>query len=316
MTEALSQARRRIWAGYSKADDRFHAGIGNRPVDGEPARLKQAVNISDRLIEEAIAHDPRLAKRAQWIRRDEGEHVDTALLAQGDDQPFYKRKRQTVCDETKAGEAVRIVISTDDNQVPKDTAAAFIATVRIVQQFVPVEVWWQGAWLTNDYPLKGFVFHVPLVKEDMDFSRLDFCIADGWRDNLSWQVMAAQAVNTCRESWNDCGERASVSYLPEMPPSARYSHFVSHSGIRPEGASIASHAAEWIGLEPLYDVRYHERQAQASALQRLPEPEKPFIDPRTEAQKRRDQRESEEHYQRAEKRRQQEAQERLNQARL
>ena len=51
--------------------------------------------------------------------------------------------------ETKAGEPVRIVVSTDDNQVPTGTAAAFIATVQIVQQFVPVEVWWQGAWLND-----------------------------------------------------------------------------------------------------------------------------------------------------------------------
>ena len=62
-----------------------------------------------------------------------------------------------------SGEPLRIVISTDDNKVPEGTAAAFIATARLVQQFIPLEIWWQGAWL-NATRTKGFVFHVPLVQ--------------------------------------------------------------------------------------------------------------------------------------------------------
>ena len=153
-------------------------------MDGDKARLAKAVADSDRMVEDAIAYDPRLAKKAQWIRRDEGEHVDSGLLAEGDDQPFYKRIKNVVNDETKAGEPYRIVISTDDNQIVPGTTAAFIAAIRIVQQFVPVEVWWQGAWLNESRSL-GFVSHVPLVKGDMDFSRLEFCIADPVRDTFS-----------------------------------------------------------------------------------------------------------------------------------
>jgi hypothetical protein len=126
------------------------------------------------------------------------------------------------------------VVSTDDNQVPVGTAAAFIATVQIVQQFVPVEVWWQGAWLNED-KTRGFVFHVPLVQGDMDFSRLEFCIADTRRDLFSFLVMSTHCVIDLRESWNDCGHRAEKSYLPESPG---YKNFVAHNGIRPEASSI------------------------------------------------------------------------------
>ena len=219
------------------------------------------------MIDDAIAHDPRLAKKAQWLRRDEGEHCDTALLAEGDDQPFYKRMRNVVNTETKAGEPVRIVVSTDD-KVPPGTAAAFaIATVQIVQQFVPVEVWWQGAWL-NDTKTHGFVFHVPLVQGDMDFSRLEFCIADTRRDLFSFMVMSTHCVNDLKESWNHCGHRAEKSYLPESPG---YKNFVAHNGILAEATSIAAHAALWLGWDALWQVESDQSDTTASALQSLPE---------------------------------------------
>ena len=40
---------------------------------------------------------------------DEGEHCDSALLAEGDDQPFYKRFKNVVNDETRAGEPFRMI---------------------------------------------------------------------------------------------------------------------------------------------------------------------------------------------------------------
>lgn len=277
MTEALKQSKRRVWSSTLDRDKAAWSVIGTRPVDGDKERLKLAVDRSDALIEAALEDDPRLARKAQWVRRDEGEHVDVASLANGDDQPFYKRIRQTICPEVNAGEPVRIVISTDDDTIPDGAAAAFIATIRIVQQFVPVEIWWQGAWL-NEERTKGFVFHVPLVQGDMDFSRLEYCIADETRDMLSFRVTTAEAVNRIKESWSGCGTRAEYSYLPEMGDEwndARWSHFVSHNGVNPNGSSISYYAAKWIGLPATYVESSNVEKTQKSALQELPKIEVP-----------------------------------------
>lgn len=281
MSEAVRLSRRNIWKRQNEEDGRKLALIGGRPVDGDRLRLLEAVTAAGRMVEDAVALDERLAKKAQWLRRDEGEHCDTALLAEGDDQPFYKRMKNVVNAETKAGEPVRIVVSTDDNEVPPGTAAAFIATVQIVQQFVPVEVWWQGAWL-NDTKTRGFVFHVPLVQGDMDFSRLEFSIADTQRDLLSFMVMSSHCAIDLKEAWNHCGHRAEKSYLPESPG---YINFVAHNGIRPEASSIAAHAAQWLGWDALWQVESDQSDTTSSALQRLPE-KYARKDPRTEAEKR------------------------------
>jgi hypothetical protein len=296
MSEAVRLSRRDVWKRPNEEDELRLALVGNRPVDGDKLRLAAAVEASAQMIDDAIAHDPRLAKKAQWLRRDEGEHCDTALLAEGDDQPFYKRVRNVINTETIAGEPVRIVISTDDNQVPEGTAAAFIATVQIVQQFVPVEIWWQGAWL-NDTKTRGFVFHVPLVQDDMDFSRLEFCIADTRRDLFSFLVMSSHCVIDLKESWNHCGHRAEKSYLPESPG---YKNFVAHNGIRPEASSIAAHAALWLGWDALWQVESDQRDTTASALQSLPEKYE-YKDTRTDAEKRAAQADSE-RYQREQQR--------------
>jgi hypothetical protein len=281
MTEAVRLSRRNIWKRSNENDERHLELIGNRPVDGDRLRLSEAVTAAGRMVEDAVALDQRLAKKAQWLRRDEGEHCDTALLAEGDDQPFFKRMNSVVNAETKAGEPVRIVVSTDDNQVPVGTAAAFIATVQIVQQFIPVEVWWQGAWL-NESKTRGFVFHVPLVQGDMDFSRLEFSIADTRRDLFSFMVMSSHCVIDLKESWNLCGHRAEKSYLPESPG---YKNFVAHNGIRPEASSIAAHAAQWLGWDALWQVESDQSDTTSSALQSLPEKNE-YRDTRTEAEKR------------------------------
>ena len=281
MAEAVRLSRRAIWKRPTEDDERRLAAIGNRPVDGDEARLAAAMAASDRLIDEAPAYDPRLARKAQWLRRDEGEYCDTALLSEGDDQPFYKRLRNVINADTRDGEPCRIVVSTDDKNVPDGTASAFIATVRLVQQFIPVEVWWQGAWL-NESRTRGFVFHVPLIQGDMDFSRLEFCIADARRDLLSYMVMSTHCVCDLHESWNNCGHRAEKSYLPEAPG---YDHFVTHSGIRPEADSIAAHAAMWLGWEAMWQRQADDRETTESALQSLPVKYE-YKDTRTEAQKR------------------------------
>lgn len=269
MTEASRRSRRRIFKGCSERDQRRLSAIGQRPIDGDQERLARSVDRSEQLVEDALFTDPRLARRAQWKRSDEGEHVCPGLLAMGDDQPFYKHTRAVVNTSTAAGEPVRIVVSTDDKHVPDDTAAAFIATARIVQQFVPLEIWWQGAWLSEDERL-GIVNHVPLVQGDMDFSRLDFCIADPCRDAFSFLVMAAFAVNDLRKSWGNNGHRARQSYLEDEQGCRLNAKFVPHTGITPDGNSIALHAANWLGWEGHWSAACRTEEASKSASQDLP----------------------------------------------
>lgn len=202
---------------------------------------------ADELTETALAADPRLARRAVWRRGEEGDIACPALIAQGDDTPcFYRQRLRTT--EANGGEPVRVVISTDSRHVGKDTASAFISAVRLAQQWRSVEVWWQGAWL-NDAGNAGWVFHVPLIQGDMDFARLEFCLNNGNRDALSWAVMIARNAATTRTAWGGCAGTGARSYLPEA------AHFVRHTGITPDGESIARHAAAWLGWEePVSEV--------------------------------------------------------------
>lgn len=278
MTEALRLSKRQIWKDYSHKDDSRMEAIGQRPVSGDAARLKSTQLASDKLVEEAIAADPRLARKAQWLRRDEGEHVCCAALACGDDQPFYKRTRTVENEATQAGEPMRIVVSTDDNHVPPGTGAAFIAVTRLVQQFVPIEIWWQGSWLSEDRD-KGYVFMVPLVQGDMDYSRLEFCIADDVRDVFSWHVMAAHAVHDTKEIWNGCGHRAQNAYHPTeknwngsgKPDYRNSTKFVAHDGITPTGDSVANMAARWLGWEIVYWETLKLTTNASSAEQEIPQ---------------------------------------------
>lgn len=279
MQAALDKSRRKVWKGVTEKDRLRTAQIGTKPVDGDPARLQAALAASEALVEEAVASDPRLARRAQWRRRDEGEECDPSLLY-FDDQPFFKHTRAVVNDATNAGEAVKVVISTDDSKVPEGTAAAFIATARLVQQFIPLEIWWQGAWLTQD-KLKGYVFLVPLVQGEMDFSRLEFCIADPCRDHFSFRVMSTYALFEINQAWTGCGFRADWSFLEGAGV-----HFVSHVGIRPDAESVAEQACKWLGWEEPWELRYNEREAASSAVQRLPDPPRAYSDPTAEQKRR------------------------------
>ncbi len=278
MSTALKLAHRRYMSRHTADDDRSLKRIGERPVVGDPARLKKAEDMAERLVEEALEFDPRLARKAQWVRRDEGEHVCAAAIATGDDQPFYKRVRSVVNEATAAGEPLRIVISTDDNNVPAGTAAAFIAVSRLVQQFIPIEVWWQGAWLQEDH-IKGYVFMVPLVNGDMDYSRLEYCIADPTRDSFSYHVMITHAILDLKETNDGCGHRAQCAYHPtertysgngksDYAPTTK---FISHHGISPNAESIAATAAAWLGWDSIWTVKYAEQTAASSAGQAVPQ---------------------------------------------
>jgi hypothetical protein len=101
----------------------------------------------------------------------------------------------------------------------------------------------------------------------MDFSRLDYCIADNTRDSLSWMIMAAYGVNDAHEVWNECDHRAGWSHMPGND------HFVSHDGVSPNANSIAQVCCQWLGIEPPWQGEYQQRQNESNALQRMP-PEK------------------------------------------
>lgn len=247
--------------------------IPARACNGDAERLARATEDSNDLLADAIIADPRLARKSQWVRAEEGEVVCPALLSQGDDAPCFTRAR-ALESQPNGCEPIKVVISTDSSEVPARTAAAFIATVRLVQQWRPVEIWWQGSWLGTDRRT-GWIFHVPLISGDMDFSRLEFCIADRCRDSLSWSIMMARACEETHATWNDCSLQAERSYMPGA-------QFVSHHGIDPDGESIACNAARWLGWETFYSERWDYERSVEGALQKLPPPFVKIPDPTPE----------------------------------
>lgn len=241
MADAMRASDRTVRVHWPRSNrDDWHDEAVREAMHSVPARLAKSLATADVLNESAITADPRLARRAVWRRGEEGDIACPALIAQGDDTPCFYRHRERMT-EANGGEPVRVVISTDSKPADADTAAAFIATVRLVQQWRAVEVVWQGAWLAA--PHIGWVFHVPLIKGDMDFARLDFCLASRFRDHLSWDIMVNRARDVSHATWNGCAGTGAKSYLPEA------SHFVRHTGITPDGESIARHAAAWLGWE-------------------------------------------------------------------
>lgn len=241
MAEVLDRAEK-CWTDYwDKPDTVELLNQEIRPIamNGDAKALPRQLADAEELVSQAIAADPSLARQARWQRGEEGEIACPALVAQGDDAPCFWRKRQATT-SANGGEPVRVVISTDG--VPQhDRTAAFIATVQIVQQWRRVEVFWQGAWLNVDRTA-GWVFHVPLITGDMDYSRLQFVLANRNRDAVSWANTITHNAENERARWGSCSSTAFKSYLPGEP-----AHFIRHEGITPDGESIASRAREWIG---------------------------------------------------------------------
>jgi hypothetical protein len=260
MAEAVEQQQRsrtKYWP-YREAEiQKMVLAIGPRAMSGDPVRLAAAMEQSNLLVEAAIGADPRLARRSEWRRGEEGEFVCPALLSEGDDAPCFYRRRQVEA-KPNGTNPIRVVISTDDRKVAPGTAAAFIATVRLVQQWRPVEIWWQGAWLAVGRSA-GYVFHVPLISGDVDFARLEFCIADSLRDNLSWSVMMIHACEVTHKGWRGCSLQGERSYLPDTQ------HFISHLGIAPTAESVAAHAAEWLDWGAIYELEAGKLQPQEEA---------------------------------------------------
>lgn len=211
--------------------------------------VDKSVEISDKadeLIDEAILLDPRLTRRHGWVAAEEGVECIPERLMAGEENCMLNRKRLKMA-EASGGERMRIVISTDTNDIHWHNASAFIAAAKLAQQFRPIEIWWQGAWLFDDDNVRGHtggqVFLVPLVQGDLDFSRLMFVLGNTHRDRVSNYI----AVACCWPESRWLGEHtAKCSYLDGTD------HFVSEKGITPCAKTVAEYAAKWAGLDPAW----------------------------------------------------------------
>lgn len=236
--------------------------------DPDKEAIARADGRAETLITDAQALDPRLVRKPSWVRSCEGESACPALLLAGEENPFFARRRVDTA-QPVSGDPVLVTVSTDSSEVSPDSLAAFIATVKIVQQFRPVHVVWQGAWMV-DY-CRGFVFHVPLVTGDMDFERLAFVINSQLRDRVSFSFMVQRAIRVTRQRWSHPDGKAEHpaerSYLPGSVD------FIDHAGIAPDAESIAARACRWLGWEAPWLSRYNERSMSSSALCRWEEGE-------------------------------------------
>jgi hypothetical protein len=263
MAAAVAMERETFTFQGSRAGARLGSYACRDAVSGDPEALHKAMQESDALIDLAVACEPRLARRPQWTRGDDGIWADAGLVASGDDSPCYGLTRSAFRDQAASGEPVNVVVSTDSST--PTSLAAFIATVRIVQQFRPVNVWWQGAWLADDGGNAGYVFLTPLVTNDMDFSRVQFVVQSPYRDHLSFGVFHAQATIRDRRRINGCGLHAEYSFMDG-------SNFVGRDGIKPTPERIASRACMWLDWETPSGLAYERDRAAEAALQRIPPP--------------------------------------------
>lgn len=211
---------------------------------------------ADALIDQAIILDPRLARKTAWRLSEEGIDGCPALIASGEERCYFDRRRVRLADDATT-EPIRVVISTDSKQVNRNNAVAFIAAAKLAQQFRPLELWWQGAWLKDNERSAeygyGHIFHVPLIQGDLDFSRLVFVLSSPYRDHVSYRIMFSYAY-TAGYGWG--GGTARYSHLEKTDD------FVSETGIVADPRHIAEYAARWAGMEPLYRIRIDDYEAQ------------------------------------------------------
>lgn len=261
--QAIRLCRRPVFKGYSEKDKLRQMLVSDAFLRPSESDLRRLIERSDDLIDQAIAANPTLARRARWSRDEDGVFADAALVAIGDDRPCFTMKRRSIA-ETAGEQRKRIVISTDCNQnASMEMAAAVIATIRIVQQWQPLDVWWQGAWLSDDEQ-RGYVFHVPLIEGDMDFAKIMFFLASPHRDSFSWMMMATESIDRGYYGWNETQNRAERSYLDGTDV------FVDHRGIR--GSDVESYAAWWLGMPSQWQITCAEERDALGALQEIAVP--------------------------------------------
>lgn len=223
------------------------------------SRLPGLVENADALIDEAILLDGRLNRRHGWVRAEEGIDACPALIASGESACCLDRRRMRLA-EASGMDPVRIVLSTDSHEdATEDNVLAFIAAAKLAQQFRPLEIWWQGAWLMPDG--SGQVVLAPLVQGDMDFARVQFFLSSVIRDQFSYRCMWYHAVT---KHCHDCrtvahqygGERGKSSYLDNT------THFVPEKGMDHSPEGIARMAARWAGMDPLYQTEISDHSAE------------------------------------------------------
>ena len=253
MVEAVALYKERfvIQAKRDKPSDRealrkYRLVIQSAMVKGDD-KLDSIMEESERLIEQAVIEDGRLTKKSGWVRSEEGIESCPALIASGDDRPYFDLRKLKLADAATV-EPIKIVISTDSKEITNSHASAFIAAARLAQQFRPLEIWWQSAWLKEDDADNneggyGHVILVPLIQGDMDFSRVQFVLSNECRDHAGYSLMFTQAWKS-GYGWG--GVPGQYSYLDGT------FDFVSEAGIRPEPNYIAQLAARWAGLDSIY----------------------------------------------------------------
>ena len=262
--------------GMNKAVDFWHKrwrllpkkGVTRDGIDGIAKQMLEGTEDMDtileqaeKLIDEALVLDPRLVRRSGWVRSEDGIDGCPALIAQGDDQPYFTRVKRKVADRSHTAPC-RVVISTDSKEIKPENAAAFIAAAKLSQQFRPLDLWWQGGWFLDEtdqedgkgYAGKGHIIHVPLVQGDLDFRRLEFVLSSRHRDSASWSIMVCHALES-GDRWG--GGVATRSYLDDTDD------FVKETGIKADAEHVAEYAARWAGLPDLW----HERVTQWEAVQ-------------------------------------------------
>ena len=233
-------------------------------------RLENIIVKADELIDQALLIDPRLVRRSGWVMAEEGIDACPAMIAAGEERAYIDRRKMRLADQAVAAQSVRIVISTDSKHITPDHASAFIAAAKLAQQFRPLEIWWQGAWLKeDDQPDAGYghVFLVPLVNGDLDFSRLQFVLSDEARDRCSFFVMATHAF-ALKKGWG--GKVGEHSYLPDTYD------FIRESGITASPEQVAAYAAYWAGLGSRWDAQISDIQASQFWWDSRAEPPKPM----------------------------------------
>lgn len=258
MTEAVARYRLGCCLQPRRKHHFMDAGLIHTITRTPDLVMDKLLSEAEDLIEEAILIDPRLAKKVGWRLTDEGVDGCPALIASGEERCYFQRHRQRLA-EAATAEPVRVVISTDSKKVNVRNAVAFIAAAKLAQQFRPLELWWQGAWLMDEgcsHPEErgfGHVFHVPLIQGDMDFSRLVFVLSSEYRDHVSFRIMFSYAY-PAHYGWG--GGVGGSSMLEGTHD------FVRETGIVADPRHVAEYAAKWAGMDPLWEIRVSEYEAQ------------------------------------------------------
>jgi hypothetical protein len=252
------------------------ASVPEQMLAGD-SNLPRLLAEADALIDEVLLEDPRLVRRAGWVVDEEGVDVDPVRLAMGEERCCLNRRKMRMADAATV-EPIRIVISTDSKSVDEKHAVAFIAAAKIAQQFRPLEIWWQGAWLSDqpEHAGCGHVLLTPLVKGELDFARLQFVLSSPLRDSVSYRIMYHYAtLKPVVVGWG--AKEGEYSYLPDT------FEFINERGIQHDAYRVAAYAARWAGLEPAYTTRVSD----SSAVQSWTEPYK-YVEPTEKEKKERE----------------------------